>query len=286
MKVAILGNEGMLGHMVEHYFKKNGQFQFVNTEGHGRRSLNVSPKSLNQLGTKLSYLFGFNTDYIINCIGAIKPVFDDPLRVPEAIYTNSVFPRQLATWGQLTNTKILHITTDCVYDGWIGKYKESYPHSAHDLYGMSKSLGEPHNCMTIRTSIIGPELRGKDKSLMSWLKKQDGGQKRGFTNHLWNGLTTLELARVLFDITTQDLYEETVFHVFSTDINKYELVTEIVKEYNLEIDIEEFEHPDGKIDRTLRTEKGLNDLVIPQDISGMIEELRDHEERHKLLYGM
>lgn len=277
MKIVVLGNTGMLGHMVQHILKTKRTSTYMNIEGHGRESFEVFPRSLNQVGTKLSCLFGFKTDYIINCIGSIKPVFDNPLKVSDAIYTNAVFPRQLATWGELTNTKVIHITTDCVYDGWIGAYKETAPFSANDLYGMSKALGEPNNCMVLRTSIIGPEQGGRSRSFMSWLKSQEGNKIKGFTNHLWNGVTTLELARIIFDIIFEDIYEASLFHIFSDDITKYEMVTEIIKQYNLDIEVEEYEHPGGKIDRTLRTERGLNDLVIPQDFTGMIEELVEYE---------
>ncbi len=286
MKIVVLGNTGMLGHVVQYVLNSRGTSTYMSVQGVGRESLDVFPRSLNQLGTKLSYLFGFETDYIINCIGSIKPVFDNPLRVSDAIYTNAVFPRQLATWGELTNTKIIHITTDCVYDGWIGEYDEAALFSANEPYGMSKALGEPDNCMVLRTSIIGPEKGGRSRNFMSWLKSQDGQKIKGFTNHLWNGVTTLELARIIFDIIFEDLYEASLFHIFSDDMTKYEMVTEIIKQYDFSIEVEEYEHPGGKVNRTLRTDMGLNDLVIPQDFTGMIEELVEYEERMSKQYSL
>lgn len=279
MKIVVLGNTGMLGHMVQHVLKTRNGNHLGHIEGYSRTGFDVYPRSLNQLGSKLSRMFGYNADYIINCIGAIKPVFDNPLKISDAIYTNAVFPRQLATWGELTDTKIIHITTDCVYDGWIGPYKESHPHSAHDTYGMSKSLGEPDNCMVLRTSIIGPEVFGRSRSLMSWIKSQNGKEIKGFTNHIWNGVTTLELSRIIFDIIYEELYDTDLYHIFADDITKCEMVKEIIKQYRLNIKVEEFEHPAGKVDRTLRTERELNDLVIPQDFTGMIEELVEHEKK-------
>ena len=279
MKAVVLGNTGMLGHMVQHVLCERGSASLMHVSGFGREGFDVFPRTLNKTGAKLSSLFGYKTGYIINCVGAIKPIFDNPLRVSDAIYTNAIFPRQLATWGELTDTKIIHITTDCVFDGWKGRYKESSKHSAYDLYGMSKSLGEPANCMTLRTSIIGPEIGGRGRSLLSWIKSQNGNIIKGFTNHVWNGVTTLELSRIIRDIIVEDIYEKDLFHVFSDDITKYELVTEIIKQYKMNIGVESFEHPGGTVDRSLRTEKGLNDLVLPQDFTGMIEELVEHDRK-------
>lgn len=271
MKVAILGHSGMLGHVVERVFKGE-----VNTSGYGRAALDVYPRKLNDIGTKLSSLLGMDVDYVINCIGAIKPTFDKATDLSVPIYTNAVFPHQLATWGELTDTKIIHITTDCVFSGNRGQYTEADVHDALDVYGKSKSLGEPDNCMVIRTSIFGPEMGGRKRSLLEWAKSQEGKTVNGFTNHYWNGLTTLELAHSLFDIVGADVWAPGIFHVFSEDVSKYDMLMQISEAYNLEMDINPYE-TETCVDRTLRTIEDLNDYVQPACFSNMLYELVDFE---------
>jgi len=273
MKIAVLGQNGMLGHMVENVFKSD---LHLGVSGFGRAALDVYPRTLNHLGTKLSGLFGMDTDYVINCIGAIKPIFDNKADISTPIYTNAVFPHQLATWGELTNTKIIHITTDCVFSGYAGQYTEQSPHDALDVYGKSKSLGEPENAMVIRTSIFGPESGGRKRSFLEWVKSQNGKTVKGFTNHYWNGLTTLELAKGLLDIVTSDVWTNGLFHVFSEDVSKFDMVSQIAEAYNIDLAIEPFE-TDLCIDRTLRTVEDLNEFLQPAAFSNMLYELVDFE---------
>lgn len=272
MKVAVLGNTGMLGHVVENLCKQ----EFDEVLGRGRESLEVHPRTLNDLGTKLSMLFGHDTDYVVNCIGAIKPTFAAASDLSIPIYTNAVFPHQLATWGELTDTKVIHITTDCVYSGGRGKYIEVDPHDALDEYGKSKSLGEATNAMVIRTSIIGPEFGGRKRSFVEWLKGQSGKTINGFTNHYWNGLTTIELTNALMEIMSADVWRRGLYHVFSEDITKYDMVKTINDIYDLNVNINEFE-TDSCVDRTLRTIKDLNEFLQPPCFSNMIDDMRRFE---------
>jgi dTDP-4-dehydrorhamnose reductase len=273
MNIAILGHTGMLGHVMEKVFKKE---YGASVSGFGRPAFDVYPRKLNDVGTKLSTLFGMRTDYVINCIGAIKPTFSQATDLSVPIYTNAVFPHQLATWGELTNTKIIHITTDCVFSGHKGQYTEIDPHDALDVYGKSKSLGEPENAMVIRTSIFGPEFGGRKRSFLEWVKGQRDKSVSGFTNHYWNGLTTLELANSLLDIVASDVWTKGLFHVFSEDVSKYDMVTQIAEAYNLNIEVNPHD-TDFCIDRTLRTEKDLNDFLQPAAFSNMLYDLVDFE---------
>lgn len=271
MKVAILGHNGMLGHMVEKVFKRE-----VHTNGFGRSALDIYPRKLNDIGTKLTTLLGMDTDYVVNCIGAIKPTFAKAIDLSIPIYTNAVFPHQLATWGELTNTKIIHITTDCVFSGDKGQYIELDVHDATDVYGKSKSIGEPENAMVLRTSIFGPECGGRSRSFLEWIKSQKEKTAKGFTNHYWNGLTTLELANGLLDIVTSDIWDKGIFHLFGEDVSKYDMVRQISDAYNLDIDVEPHE-TETCVDRTLRTIQDLNDFVQPACFSNMLYELVDFE---------
>ena len=272
MKVVILGQDGMLGHVVKKVFQQES----CEVIGYGREAFEVYPRKLNDLGGRLSTLMGFETDYVINCIGAIKPTFQSTPDHTIPVYTNAVFPHQLATWGELTSTHIIHITTDCVYSGNRGKYIEDDPHDALDNYGKSKSLGEPEHAMVLRTSIFGPEQGGRKRSFLEWIKSQDGKTINGYSNHYWNGLTTLELANCLFDIVDADIWTKGLFHVFSEDITKYDMVKTIVEAYGLDIVVDEHETPTC-IDRTLRTAKELNEYLQPACFSNMIYDLVEFE---------
>jgi len=277
-KVAVLGNTGMLGHVVERVLARQMELE---VEGFGREALELKPRTLNQIGTKLTMLLGFDTQWIVNCMGATKPYFNDCADLSIPVYANALFPHQLAKWAELMphGPNVIHITTDCVYDGIIGKYNEQAPHSAQDMYGKSKSLGEPENCMVLRTSIIGPETGGRSRHFLSWVKSRDKikEESKGFTNHMWNGVTTLELAYAISDIICGYLYEAGMFHVFGSDISKYEMVATIADAYGLNINLATYETP-YPIDRRLRTLKGLNDLVTPHTFGEMIKELKEWED--------
>ena len=273
-KVAILGNTGMLGSMVEKILSRQMDLK---VNGFGRESLELYPRSLNKIGGRLTEILGFDTAWVINCMGATKPYFDACSDLTVPIYANAIFPHQLAKWAELMHTNVIHITTDCVYDGCIGRYDERAPHSPQDLYGKSKSLGEPDNCMVIRTSIIGPEARGRSKHFLSWVKSQNGKATNGYSNHLWNGVTTLELAYIIADVICSYYYEEEVFHIFSNDISKYDMVSQIAEAYGLNIELTKVKAKQD-CDRRLRTIKKLNDLTSPKPFMEMIQELKEFED--------
>jgi len=276
MKVAVLGNTGMLGTMVQSVLRRQQNMEVV---GVNRSNLDLYPRSLNQIGGMLSKILGFDTDWVVNCMGATKPYFNNCSDLSIPIYANALFPHQLAQWAELVpnKPKVIHITTDCVYDGSLGRYDEEDPHSPSDYYGKSKSLGEPPNCMVLRTSIIGPEFGGHTKHFLSWVKSMDGKKANGYRNHLWNGLTTLELSYVILEIIMGDLYEEELYHLFSSDVTKYEMVKKVAEVYGLDIELTQVDASIA-VDRRLRTLMGLNDLVTPHTFEEMLKELKDWED--------
>ena len=180
--ILVLGVRGMLGRATTEVLSTNPNFHVYHTH---RGMFDPLKHTLRNLPKP------FKPDYVINCIGVIKPVMMKNLR--DAIYINSVFPFDLAVYCEDINAKLIHITTDCVYSGKRKAYIESDVHDALDEYGKSKSLGEPDNCMVLRTSIIGPETF-HNRSLVSWFLKQTECQ--GYVNHFWNGITTKEYGKV------------------------------------------------------------------------------------------
>ncbi len=267
-KIVILGSTGMLGHKVfEHFSNLDGYEVFGSY-----RTKSVAP-------TENSFFFDAESpdwsaipecDYILNCIGVIKPFMKN--NTIGAIKINSLFPRELSEWCEKNITRLIHITTDCVFSGNDGSYTEESLHDCLDDYGKSKSLGEPTNCMTIRTSIIGEE-KHKNASLIAWVKSQKGETVRGFTNHLWNGITTLEYAKVCQQVIDKEIFEIGLHHVFSPKpVNKLNLVRFISDRFSLDLNVQPFETP-NVCDRTLSSSKSLIGKLTISTIQKQIEEL-------------
>jgi len=246
MKVYVLGSKGMLGRYVSTYLKD--YFDVVNLS---KNDIDASKENEEGLNLKLQNLGIKKDDVIINCIGTIKPMVD-ALGDLNAIQVNSVFPRILSNVCEKIGTKIIHPTTDCVFTGEKGFYTESDKHDISDVYGRTKSLGEPNNCTVIRTSIIDEEVHQK-RSLVEWVKSNKNKNVFGFTNHHWNGITCLEFSKICKKIIDNNLYWSGVRHLFSNPVNKLELVTLISNVYELNISVEPKETPE-KCDRTLFSE--------------------------------
>jgi dTDP-4-dehydrorhamnose reductase len=228
MRVILFGSNGMLGRYLRSYL--SDKYELV---AFTRADIDVS--TIDEI--KLLRFMHNNIekdDVIINAIGIIKQRESDPL---DMIMVNSVFPHLLAKFNSEVGCNVIHITTDCVYNGLKGGYVESDPHDCIDDYGKTKSLGENSKITNIRTSIIGEELENK-KSLLEWVRSNKGKIIDGYENHLWNGVTCLELSKLISKIIKEKIYWTGVRHVFSpTTVSKYELVNMINDIYNLEITI-------------------------------------------------
>lgn len=268
MKIVILGSTGMLGNAVGSYFLENYDPKDIYLS---YRNEEVS------YGIKKFYFDALSDsfdaipqcDYVINCIGVIKPFIDiDPIA---SIKINSIFPRQLADYCDEKGYKLIHITTDCVFSGKDGNYDESASLDCTDFYGKTKSLGEPNNCMVVRTSIIGEEIY-KKASLIEWAKSQKGKQVNGFTNHLWNGITTKQYARICGKIIANNWFKKDLFHVFSDTVSKYQLLHLINQVFDLHLTINKLAPPPS-VNRTLTTHKELNSKLDIPPIAQQIQEM-------------
>ncbi len=197
--------------------------------------------------------------WVVNCIGIIKPYIhdDNAVEVERAIRVNSLFPHNLATAAKKNKAKVIQIETDCVYSGKKGKYTESDLHDALDVYGKTKSIGEVYfdNMYHLRCSIIGPELAGH-LSLLDWfLTQPENAKLNGYQNHLWNGVTTLQFAKLCIGIIKKDIKINHLQHIIPTGkIAKSEMLKSFAKEFNRsDIEITPVNAP-KVVDRTLTTE--------------------------------
>ncbi len=275
VKILILGGTGMLGSAVGRWFsKQTSRYKVTCTHRDYELARQLyEDKNLIHFDCLEDDLTNLNLseyDYVLNCIGTIKPFMaSNPLA---AIKINSVFPWALANNCKEGGVKLIHITTDCVYSGSTGKYTETDEHDALDAYGKSKSLGEPDNCMVLRTSIIGEEVH-KNASLVEWVKSQRGNTINGYTNHDWNGITTTQYAKTCDHIISNNMYAEERYHVMSPkSVNKHELVTLLGQKYDLDITVQKFE-ADIAVDRTLGTVKELCDNLNIPSIKQQIAEM-------------
>jgi len=207
-------------------------------------------------------------DYVINAIGITIPFSLENQTL--TFFINSALPYILANiWGK----KLIHITTDCVYNGKEGfPYDENSPKTPVDIYGLSKSLGEPTNCLTIRTSIIGRELEGFT-GLLEWFFQQEGKEITGFAEHYWNGITTKQFGKVCDEIMTHPKkYPKTgLYHIFSTTVSKYEMLLKFKEKYNIDCEIKKDE--EQKLNRTLSTIYDSNKKLNIPSFDEMLKEL-------------
>lgn len=294
--VVVLGANGMLGSMVDHYLKTHTDFKVISTTRRTNSKDATAFDALTFLHHPEQYAFLKKADYVINCIGIIKPHChdDNPDQVWTAIQVNAAFPHQLARTLSESKTKILQIATDCVYSGTKGDYRESDLHDALDVYGKTKSLGEGRydNLLNIRCSIIGPE-QGTSLSLLEWFLHQPAqAQLKGFQHHRWNGITTLQFAQLCQEIIASDqfgtLRAKNYLHHFipNSTVTKFELLELFQHVFETDYQIEEVtaqSSPVPAVDRTLATEfSDLKSLVPEGTMKQALLYLRNYMEQYHL----
>ena len=266
-KVLVLGVTGMLGNTVFRLFSQSPDFETYGTARSGasigRFDEALRPRIVVGVDVEqhdhLVQLFNrVRPNVVINCIGLVKQLAEaeDPLA---ALPINALLPHRLARLASLSGARLIHVSTDCVFTGRQGLYRELDAPDAQDLYGLSKLLGEvdePH-AVTLRTSIIGHELSSAH-SLVGWFLAQES-RVRGFTRAVFSGLPTVELAKVIRDYVLPRSDMRGLWHVSSDPINKYDLLQLVKATYGKSTEI----MPDEQlvIDRSLdssrfRTETG------------------------------
>jgi dTDP-4-dehydrorhamnose reductase len=250
-RVLILGATGMLGYTL---FMHSLSRQDLDTYAAVRDSASLTNWfPAHALGKIIQKVDAYNNDsitravaisqpdIIINCIGLVKqtPLASDPLA---AIPINALLPHRLAMICKATGARLIHISTDCVFSGSKGNYSENDDSDANDLYGRTKYLGEvsylPH-CVTLRTSIIGHELKGKI-GLLEWFLSQNEKIK-GYTKAIFSGFPTIELAQIILERVLPNPHLAGVYHVSSQPIAKYDLLRLVSEKYAKKIEIERYD---------------------------------------------
>jgi dTDP-4-dehydrorhamnose reductase len=235
-KVLIFGSNGMLGRYVYIYLKEFlNDYEIIPLT---RKDFDILNDTFDKLKSLLQK-YG-NNNIIINCAGVI-PQRSSFENFKDFILVNSIFPHKLQEFSHSLDSKLIHITTDCVFDGNKGNYNENDLHTEKNIYGVSKSIGEPLESCVIRTSIIGHELFNK-KSLLEWIISKKDNTINGFVNHYWNGVTCLTLSKIIYQIIINNLYWSGIRHIYSPDtLSKYDLCCIINEVYELNLNINKFE---------------------------------------------
>lgn len=255
MRVLVLGVSGMLGSAVFRKFisraefdtfgtaRSSSIFRFFNANYGSRIAADVDVEWFDEL---VKVLQRVRPAAVINCVGVVKQLAaaKDPLRT---IPINAVLPHRLAKLCALSGARLIHVSTDCVFSGRKGNYREEDVPDAEDLYGRSKLLGEvvdDDNTITLRTSIIGRELASHN-GLVEWFLSQER-QVRGFSKAIFSGLPTDELANVLAERVLPRPELHGLYHVAAEPISKYDLLklvksiygrsTRIVRDSTVEVD--------------------------------------------------
>lgn len=265
MKIIIFGSNGMLGGYLTSYLNKKHEVLALT-----RADIDLA-KSTNQEILDFMNKHASKGDVIINACGVIK---QREYNVNEMITINGYFPHMLAFIKRIHECEVIHITTDCVFSGTKGMYLETSKHDCVDDYGISKSIGENHTLTNIRTSIIGEEKSNK-KSLLEWVRSNKGKTIDGYANHLWNGVTCLELAKYIDSMIESKNYWLGVRHVFSpSTVSKFELVSMINEIYNLNITI-------NKKSTEVPCYRNLSSLltgVISKPLYTQIQDLKEYDK--------
>lgn len=244
-KILVLGSLGMAGHVMYQYLRQN-QYEVIGvarSEGFSvDRILDVA-----DFGALRELLCDIKPDAVVNCVGVLVSGANSD--ICNAILLNSYLPNFLAKQGLDLGFKLVHISTDCVFSGREGGYSEAAFRDGDDNYARTKTLGEVDDArnLTLRTSIIGPELKSDGVGLMHWFFNQCGSIA-GYTMAFWSGLTTLELAKVV-DFSLRNDLSGLIQPVPSSRISKFDLLCEIKNVWELDTIIEK--NGEYRVDKSL-----------------------------------
>ena len=279
-RVLVLGSTGMVGHLLCKYLISDSDFILFDIA----RSYKFRDKT-NIFDVKneedfCEYIKIIKPDYIINCIGVL--IRESNMSIENAIYINSYFPNMLRKFASQINSKLIHISTDCVFSGKKGNYIESDFRDGNGTYAHTKILGEIQDTtnLTLRTSVIGPEIKDSGEGLFGWFMRQEG-TIFGFKKVIWSGVTTLELAKIIklsIDNKLTGLHHVTN----NSSISKYELLKLFKKHTKKNIEIKPSN--EKSLDKSLIDTRLLLGYKIPS-YDDMISEMITFIKTNKSMYS-
>lgn len=279
-KILLIGSKGMAGHILYHYIKENTAFELIDIARGTASHVPSYEMDVTDFDGLEKVIRAERPEIVVNCIGVLN---QDAEQHPEkAILLNSYLPHFLAQKGNELNYKLIHISTDCVFNGKKGGYTELSEKDGIGFYASTKALGEVTygNHLTLRTSIVGPEIKATGIGLFNWFMKQQG-EINGYTQAYWTGVTTIELAKAIVEAIKQDI--SGLHHLVNEQkISKYELVGLFKQVFEIQT-VEILPYADYHVDKSLvRTNFAFN-YKVPSYLD-MVAEMRQWVIQHKDLY--
>ena len=256
-KILVLGSTGMLGRMVSEYFSQFPEYELFQTFRSIQNNKLVNNHKFDAMTDSLELLIEkIKPDYLINCIGIIKPEINERNQssINRAININTYFPIKLSKSAKKHNFKYVQIGTDCVFSGLVGNYQETSFQDAADVYGKTKIVGEIFDSSKylLRSSIVGPEP-GQGKSLLNWFLSQNHQTVNGFIDHKWNGITTLNFAKIVHGMIKSSKFINNLQHITPLDeVSKYDLLLYFNKYFQSNVTIVSVDS-NNPVNRTLAT---------------------------------
>lgn len=272
MKILVLGSGGMAGHVVSTYLEE---------KKHKITRLSRQELDLTDFLKLNNYIKNHNFDVVINCVGLLVRDCDEKNDL--AIYLNSFLPKFLEAKYKDTPTKLIHISSDGVFSGDNRPYTEESKPDSESWYGKTKALGEINNNkdLTFRMSIIGPDSRPEGKSLINWFLSQSG-EVTGFSKVMWNGITTIELARAIDEAIKQEL--SGIYNLVPNEsISKYELLKLMKDAFGLQ-KIKLKQSSDKTHDASIENTRKDFSYKIP-DYKKMIADMKSWVDKHSEVYA-
>lgn len=280
-KILILGSTGMLGHVFYNTVKQQSHYEVVDLVFRNKLNEDSIICDVTDKDRVTEVIKDVQPDVIVNCIGVlIKGSTHNP---SNAIYINSFLPHHLLGIAEEIGAKLVHVSTDCVFSGDKGGYVESDFRDADDVYGRSKALGElfGNDSLTIRTSIIGPEIKAAGEGLLHWFLNQEG-TINGYTEAYWGGVTTLELSKAILAALEQNL-TGLINVTNGKAISKFDMLQLFKTEFNRDqLQVEPFEGK--KVDKSLKSERSDFNYQVPS-YSEMFKEMHKAMQDNKPLYS-
>lgn len=279
MKILVLGASGMAGHVISLYFKEQG----YDVTGFTRRPISFCKNIIGdamKLEEVKAAILGDDFDIVINAIGVLNQDAEDHKSI--AVMLNGFLPHFIADTLRESKTKLIHMSTDCVFAGNTGPYYEDSFPDGKIFYDRSKAIGEVNDDknLTFRNSIVGPDINEKGIGLFNWFMKQEDSIN-GFTGAIWTGVTTLTLAKAMEEAVKQNLTG--LYNLVNNEsISKFDLCGLFNKYFrNGRIVI----NPSDKLqlDKSLRHRRADFSFVVPS-YEQQIKEMADWVNTHKEFY--
>lgn len=279
MKIAVLGSTGMAGHMVSLYLEEAGHIVYRASRSE-RNTLTSRTVDAADPAALRAWLEEVRPDGVVNCIGLLQRACE--ARPDRAVLLNAYIPHYLESLFSQERTKVIHLSTDCVFSGSKGGYAENALPDGRTMYDRSKALGELNNRkdLTLRMSIIGPDTDPGGTGLLNWFMAQKG-EIQGYSKTLWNGVTTLELAKAVEWALRAEVAG--LYHLVpAVAMDKYSLLRLFQQTFQKEdVQISRIDGP--QLDKTLvntRTDFGFQVGSYP----AQLEELKQWMQAHRELY--